>query len=157
MVVLLALVGIAVVVTGPLASAIAGPIGLGDTAVTVWNIAKWPVLLGVVMLMLAILYYWTPNVKPPKFRWITPGSVVAVVIWIIASAAFAVYVANFGSYSKTYGSLAGVVIGLIWLWISNIAVLLRPGAQRRAGARARARGGRSPGASRDPARATRRA
>ena len=123
MVVLLALVGIAVVVTGPLASAIAGPIGLGDTAVTVWNIAKWPVLLGVVMLMLAILYYWTPNVKPPKFKWITPGSVVAVVIWIIASAAFAVYVANFGSYSKTYGSLAGVVIGLIWLWISNIAVL----------------------------------
>ena len=75
------------------------------------------------MLMLAILYYWTPNVKPPKFKWITPGSVVAVVIWIIASAAFAVYVANFGSYSKTYGSLAGVVIGLIWLWISNIAVL----------------------------------
>ena len=123
MVVLLALVGIAVVVTGPLASAIAGPIGLGDTAVTVWDIAKWPVLLGVVTLMLAILYYWTPNVKPPKFRWITPGSVVAVVIWIIASAAFAVYVANFGSYSKTYGSLAGVVIGLIWLWISNIAVL----------------------------------
>jgi membrane protein len=123
MVVLLALVGIAVVVTGPLASAIAGPIGLSDTAVTVWNIAKWPVLLAVVMLLLAILYYWTPNVKPPKFKWITPGSVVAVVIWIIASAAFAFYVANFGSYNKTYGSLAGVVIGLIWLWISNIAVL----------------------------------
>jgi membrane protein len=124
MVVLVALVGIAVVVTGPLASAIAGPIGFGGTAVTVWNVAKWPVLLGVVMLMLAILYYWTPNVRPPKFRWITPGSVVAVIIWILASAAFAVYVANFGSYSKTYGSLAGVVIGLIWLWISNIAVLL---------------------------------
>ena len=123
MVVLLALVGIAVVVTGPLASAIADPIGLGDAAVTVWNIAKWPVLLAVVMLMLAILYYWTPNVRQPKFRWITPGSVVAVLIWIMASVAFAVYVANFGSYSKTYGSLAGVVIGLIWLWISNIAVL----------------------------------
>jgi membrane protein len=73
--------------------------------------------------MLAILYYWTPNVRPPRFRWITPGSVVAMLIWIAASAAFAVYVANFGSYSKTYGSLAGVVIGLIWLWISNIAVL----------------------------------
>jgi len=124
MVILLALVGIAVVVTGPLASAIADPIGLGNTAVTVWNIAKWPVLLVVMMLMLAILYYWTPNVRQPKFRWITPGSVVAVIIWIIASAAFAVYVANFGSYSKTYGSLGGVVIGLIWLWISNIAVLL---------------------------------
>ena len=124
MVRLLALVGIAVVVTGPLASAIAGPIGLGGTAVTVWNIAKWPVLLAVMMLMLAILYYWTPNVKPPKFRWITPGSVVAVLLWIVASAGFAFYVANFGSYNKTYGSLGGVVIALIWLWISNVAVLL---------------------------------
>jgi membrane protein len=124
MVLMLALVGIAVVVTGPLAKAIAGPIGLGHVAVTVWDIAKWPVLLLVVMLMLAMLYYWTPNVKPPKFRWITPGSVVAVVIWILASGAFALYVANFGSYSKTYGSLGGVVIGLVWLWISNIAVLL---------------------------------
>jgi membrane protein len=124
MVLLLALVGVAVVVTGPLASAIAGPIGLGGTAVTVWNIAKWPVLLVVVTLMLAILYYWTPNVRHPKFRWITPGSILAVIIWILASAAFAVYVANFGSYNKTYGSLGGVVIGLIWLWISNIAVLL---------------------------------
>jgi membrane protein len=124
MVLLLALVGIAVVVTGPLASAIADPIGLGSAAVTVWDIAKWPVLLAVVTLMLAILYYWAPNVRPPKFRWITPGSVLAVIIWIVASAAFAVYVANFGSYDKTYGSLGGVVIGLIWLWISNIAVLL---------------------------------
>jgi membrane protein len=123
MVLLLAIVGIAVVVTGPLASAIAGPIGLDDAAVTVWNIAKWPVLLVMVMLMLAILYYWTPNVKQPAFRWITPGSVVAVIIWILASAAFAVYVANFGSYNKTYGSLGGVVIGLIWLWISNLAFL----------------------------------
>jgi membrane protein len=124
MVLLVALVGIAVVVTGPLAKAIAGPIGLGHVAVTIWDIAKWPVLLLVVMLMLAVLYYWAPNVKPPKFRWITPGSVVAVGIWILASGAFAVYVANFGSYSKTYGSLGGVVIGLVWLWISNIAVLL---------------------------------
>ncbi len=124
MVLLLALVGIAVVVTGPLASAIADPIGLGNTAVTVWNIAKWPVLLAVVMLVLAILYYWTPNVRQPKFRWITPGSILAVAVWILASAAFAVFVANFGSYNKTYGSLGGVVIGLIWLWISNIAVLL---------------------------------
>jgi len=124
MVVLVALVGIAIVVTGPLASAIAKPIGLGGAAVTVWNIAKWPVLLAMVMLMLAILYYWAPNVRQPKFRWITPGSVLAVIVWIAASAGFAVYVANFGSYDKTYGSLGGVVIGLIWLWISNIAVLL---------------------------------
>jgi membrane protein len=124
MVLLVAIVGIAVVVTGPLASAIAEPIGLGDTVVTVWNVAKWPVLLGVVMLMLAILYYWAPNVRQPRFRWITPGSVLAVIVWILASAAFAVYVANFGSYNSTYGSLAGVVIALVWLWISNVAVLL---------------------------------
>jgi membrane protein len=124
MVLLVALVGIAIVLTGPLASAVAKPIGLGAAAVTAWNIAKWPVLLAVVMLMLAILYYWAPNVRPPRFRWITPGGVLAVIVWIIASAAFAVYVANFGSYNKTYGSLAGVVIGLVWLWISNIAVLL---------------------------------
>jgi membrane protein len=124
MVLLVALVGIAIVLTGPLATAVAKPIGLGSATVTVWNIAKWPVLLAIVMLILAILYYWAPNVRPPKFRWITPGSVLAVVVWIIASAAFAIYVANFGSYNKTYGSLAGVVIGLIWLWISNIAVLL---------------------------------
>jgi membrane protein len=123
MVLLVALVGIAIVLTGPLATAVAEPIGLGSAAVTAWNIAKWPVLLAVVMLMLAILYYWAPNVRPPRFRWITPGSVVAVIIWILASAAFAIYVANFGSYNETYGSLAGVVIGLIWLWISNIAVL----------------------------------
>jgi membrane protein len=123
MILLLALVGIAVVLTGPLARAVADPIGLGSVAVTVWNIAKWPVLLVVMMLTLAFLYYWTPNVRQPKFRWITPGSVVAVVVWILASAAFAVYVANFGSYNKTYGSLGGVVIGLIWLWISNVAVL----------------------------------
>ena len=124
MVLLVALVGIAIVVTGPLAKAIAGPIGLGNAAVTAWSIAKWPVLLAVVMLMLAILYYWAPNVRPPKFRWITPGSVLAVIVWITASAGFAVYVANFGSYDKTYGSLGAVVIALIWLWISNIAVLL---------------------------------
>jgi membrane protein len=124
MVLLLALVGIAVVVTGPVASAVAGPIGLGHVAVTAWNIAKWPVLLAEMILTLAILYYWTPNVRQPKFRWITPGSVLAVVVWILGSAAFAVYVANFGSYDKTYGSLGGVVIALVWLWISNIAVLL---------------------------------
>jgi membrane protein len=123
MVLLVALVGIAIVLTGPLASAVAKPIGLGGAAVTAWNIAKWPVLLAVVILMLAILYYWAPNVRPPRFRWITPGSVVAVIIWILASGAFAVYVANFGSYNKTYGSLAAVVIALIWLWITNIAVL----------------------------------
>jgi membrane protein len=124
MILLLAIVVIAVVATGSLADAIGNQIGLGNTAVTAWDIAKWPVLLAVVMLMFALLYYAAPNVRQPGFRWITPGGVVAVLVWILASGAFAVYVANFASYNKTYGSLAGVIVFLVWLWISNIAVLL---------------------------------
>jgi membrane protein len=124
LVLLLAIVGVAVVVTGPVASAVAKPLGLGDAAVTAWNVAKWPVLLAVVMLMLAVLYYWAPNVRQPGFRWITPGSVLAVAIWILGSAGFALYVANFGSYDATYGSLGGVIVFLVWLWLSNVAVLL---------------------------------
>jgi membrane protein len=92
--------------------------------VTAWNIAKWPVMLVVVMLMLAILYWSAPNAKPAGFRWVSPGSIVAVVVWIVASVAFAFYVANFGSYNKTYGALAGVIVFLVWMWITNIAVLL---------------------------------
>ena len=110
--------------TGPLADAIGSRIGLGSAAVTAWDIAKWPVLLAAVMLMFALLYYAAPNVRHAGFRWVTPGGVLAVVVWIIASAAFALYVANFASYNKTYGSLAGVIVFLVWLWISNIAVLL---------------------------------
>jgi membrane protein len=124
MIVLLAIVLIGLVVTGSLARAIGDQIGLGDTAVTVWNIAKWPVLLGIVMFMFAMLYYAAPNVRHPKLRWVTPGGVLAVLIWIAASALFALYVSHFGSYNKTYGTLGGVIIFLIWLWITNIAVLL---------------------------------
>jgi membrane protein len=124
MVLLLAIVAIAVVATGSLADAIGNQIGLGSAAVTAWDIAKWPVLLAVVMLMFALLYYAAPNVRQPGFRWITPGGVLAVVVWIIASGAFALYAANFASYNKTYGSLAGIIVFLVWLWISNIAVLL---------------------------------
>jgi membrane protein len=91
--------------------------------VDVFNIAKWPVIVAVVMGMFAVLYYVAPNVKQPKLRWVTPGGVVAVVAWMVASAGFAFYVANFGSYNKTYGSLGGVVVFLVWLWISNLAVL----------------------------------
>jgi membrane protein len=123
MVLLLALVAIAIVVTGPLARAIGDVIGVGDTAVTVWNIAKWPVIVVVVMGMITVLYYLAPNVKQPGLRWMTPGGVVAVLIWITASVGFGFYVANFGSYDKTYGSLAGAVVFLVWLWISNLAVL----------------------------------
>jgi membrane protein len=122
-VLILAIVAIAVVMTGTLAESVGGQIGLGDTAVTIWNIAKWPVLVAVVMGIFALLYYMAPNVRHPGFRWITPGGVVAVLLWIVASAGFAFYVANFGSYNKTYGSLGAVIVFLVWLWISNIAVL----------------------------------
>jgi membrane protein len=124
MLILLSIGAIAVVVSGPLASAVGSAIGVGDTAVTIWQIAKWPVLVALVMLILAVLYYAAPNAKLPSFRWVSLGSVVAVLIWIVASAAFAFYVANFGSYNKTYGSLAGVVVFLVWLWLTNVAILL---------------------------------
>ncbi len=124
MLVLLAITAVAVVVTGPLADRVGSLIGLGSVAVTVWDIAKWPVLILIVSLMLAILYYAAPNVRQPGFRWVSPGGILAVLLWIVASAAFAFYVANFGSYNKTYGSVGAVIIFLVWLWISNIAVLL---------------------------------
>lgn len=113
-----------VVVTGSVADHIGNALGIGSTAVTVWEIAKWPVLLIIFMLMLAVLYWASPNVRQGGFRWVSPGAIVAVVIWLIASGLFAVYVANFSSYNKTYGALAGVIIFLIWLWISNLAILL---------------------------------
>jgi membrane protein len=121
---LLAISTIAVVLTGGLAERAGDLVGLGSTAVTVWNIAKWPVLLVVVSFMFALLYWAAPNVKHPGFRWISPGGILAVVGWLIASGAFALYVSNFGSYNKTYGALGGVVVFLVWLWISNIMVLL---------------------------------
>jgi membrane protein len=124
MVLLIAVVAIALVATGPLADAIGKQIGLGSAAITAWDIAKWPVLLAMVITVFAVLYYASPNVRLPGFKWITPGGVLAVFVWIVASAGFAFYVANFGSYNKTYGSLAGVIVFLVWLWISNIAVLL---------------------------------
>ena len=124
MVLLLTVLAIALVVTGPLAEAVGDVIGLGDTAVTVFSIAKWPIALLAVMGMFAVLYYVAPNVRQPRFRWLTPGGVLAVLIWVIASAAFALYVSQFGSYNKTYGSLGGVIAFLTWLWISNNALLL---------------------------------
>lgn len=122
-VVLCALVALALVLTGPAAQAVGDAVGLGETAVTVWNIAKWPVMLFAVVLVIAILYYATPNVRQPKFRWLSVGAVVAIVVWIIASVAFGFYVANFSNYNRTYGSLAGVVVFLLWLWITNLALL----------------------------------
>jgi membrane protein len=122
-VILICLVALALVVSGPVAESIGNAIGLGSAAVTAWQFLKWPVLVAVVVLIIAILYYATPNVKQPKFRWVTPGSIIAVVTWALASVAFAFYVANFGNYNKTYGTLAGVIVFLLWLWITNLAIL----------------------------------
>ena len=124
LVVLLAVSAVAVVLTGGLATQVGNVVGVGSTAVTAWDIAKWPVLLLIVSSMFALLFWASPNVKQPGFRWVSPGGLFAVVVWVIASAAFAFYVANFSSYNKTYGALAGVVVFLVWLWISNLAVLL---------------------------------
>jgi membrane protein len=121
--VLLAVSAVAVVITGGLAERVGRVLGIGSTAVTIWDIAKWPVLLVLVSFMFALLYWASPNAKQ-GFRWVSPGGLLAVLLWVVASAAFAFYVANFSSYNKTYGSLAGVIVFLIWLWISNIAILL---------------------------------
>ena len=122
-VVLAAVVALALVLTGPAAQAVGDAIGLGSTAVLVWNIAKWPVMLLVVIAIVALLYWATPNVKQPKFRWLSVGAVFAIVVWVLASAAFGFYVANFSSYNKTYGALAGVIVFLLWLWLTNLALL----------------------------------
>ncbi|MEU3862451.1 YihY/virulence factor BrkB family protein [Streptomyces sp. NPDC028722] len=113
-----------VVFTGGLAHQAGMALGIGDSALTVWSIAKWPVLVLLVTMMIALLYWATPNAKVRGFRWVTPGSFLALVIWMIASTGFAFYVANFASYNKTYGTMAGVIVFLVWLWISNLAVLL---------------------------------
>jgi membrane protein len=123
MIVMMTLLAVSLVLTGPVVSAVAEPLGIGSTAVDVWNIAKWPVMVIVFLLMLALLYYASPNVKLRGFKWVTPGSLVAIVVWIVASALFAFYVSNFGSYDKTYGTLGGMIALLVWFWISNLAIL----------------------------------
>jgi len=122
-VLLITFVAIALIISGPLAQSIGDAIGLGSAAVTAWNIAKWPVLVAIVVLIIAVLYYATPNVKQPGFKIVTPGALIALVVWVVASVAFAFYVGNFGSYNKTYGTLAGVIVFLLWLWITNLALL----------------------------------
>ncbi|MDQ2796245.1 MAG: YihY/virulence factor BrkB family protein [Actinomycetota bacterium] len=124
LVVMLVLSAVMVVVTGPIATKVGNVVGLGHTTVLIWDIVKWPVLLVIVSLMFTLLYYATPNVKQPKFRWVTLGGVVAVITWLAASGLFALYVSFSGSYNKTYGSLATVIVFLVWLWITNIAILL---------------------------------
>ncbi len=123
MVILLAIVALGLVLTGPIVDAVAEPIGISSTATTIWDIAKWPVLAGLFVFMISLLYYASPNVKLRGFKWVTPGSIVALVVWVLASAGFAFYVSNFGSYDKTYGTLAGLIVLLLWFWITNLAIL----------------------------------
>lgn len=120
---IIALVFVALIVSGPVATGVGEALGVGAAAVTAYQIAKWPIMAGLVVLILAILYYSTPNARLPAFRLITPGGIVALVTWVLASGLFALYVANFGSYNKTYGTLGGVVAFMVWMWITNLAVL----------------------------------
>jgi membrane protein len=122
--ILVAITATAIVATGPVAEAVGNAIGLGSTAIDIWQIAKWPFLIAIVALIISILYYAAPNAKIDGFKFVTVGSAVAIVFWLVASVLFALYVANFGSYNKTYGTLGGVVGFLVWVWITNIAILL---------------------------------
>ena len=124
MVVLLAAGAVAVVLTGPVAEQAGSLFGVGDSALAVWDIVKWPVLVLIVAFLLAVLYYATPNVRQPGLRSVLPGGVLAVILWILVSVAFAFYVANFGSYNKTYGAFGGVIVFLVWLWLTNLSILL---------------------------------
>ena len=122
-VVIVALLAGMLVLSGPVSEAVGGAIGLSGAFLTVWNIAKWPVIVALVIVIIAVLYYATPNVKQPKFRWMSIGSLIALVIFVLASLGFAFYVANFGNYNKTYGALGGVIVMLLWLWILNMSLL----------------------------------
>jgi membrane protein len=124
MVVMMAIIALALVLSGPIVKIVASPLGVGDTAVQIWNYGKWPVLILLVITMFSVLYYASPNVKLRGFRWVTPGVVLSLVVWLLASVAFAFYVANFGSYDKTYGTLGGFVVFLMWMWITNVSLLL---------------------------------
>lgn len=120
---IVATVLIALVLTGPLAGAIGAELGVGDTALTIFSIAKWPLLFAIVVLVIALLYRFSPNARHAGLAWILPGSLLATLLWIVASAAFSLYVANFGSYGDTYGGLAGVIVFLVWVWLTNVAVV----------------------------------
>ena len=122
-VLIVAALGAMLVLSGPVAEAVGNAVGLGGTFLAVWNIAKWPVMVLLVVAAIAILYYFTPNVRQPKFRWMTMGSFIALVVFVLASLGFAFYVANFSNYNKTYGAIGGVIVMLLWLWILNMSLL----------------------------------
>jgi membrane protein len=119
-----AVVALALVLSGPIVGALGSSLGIDDTVLTVWRYAKWPAMIVLILLIFGVLYYTAPNARIGGVRWVTPGAIVALVAWIVASVVFAIYVANFGSYDKTYGTLGGVVVFLLWMWITNLAILL---------------------------------
>lgn len=123
MLLLVVLVALMLVLSGPVAQSVGDAVGLGSSVLTVWTYAKWPIILVIVVVIVALLYYSTPNVKQPKFRFVSVGAAIAIVVWVLASLLFGLYVTQFASYGKTYGSLAGIVIFLLWLWITNLALL----------------------------------
>ncbi|NQX10554.1 YihY/virulence factor BrkB family protein [Microbacteriaceae bacterium VKM Ac-2855] len=122
-VILIVIGALILVLSGPVASAVGDVVGLGESTLLVWNIAKWPVLGVIAVVVIAVLYYWAPNIRQPKFRWMSLGSLLALVIWLAASIGFGLYVANFSNYDRTYGSLGAVIVFLLWLWITNLALL----------------------------------
>ncbi len=123
LVVLAVLVVAFLALSGPVAESIGRSVGLSSTTVAVWQVVKWPLVVVLVVLAIALLYHGTPNVRQPRFRWLSVGALVALVVWVLASAGFAFYVSRFASYDETYGSLAGVVVLLLWLWLTNLALL----------------------------------
>ena len=126
LVVLAALVLVGLVVSGPIADAVGQAIGLQEQTVAVWSVLKYPLILVIVMAIVAVLFHVTPNVQQPKFRWLSPGAVLAIVVWVLASVGFGFYVSRFGNYGdgSAYGSLGGIIVFLLWLWITNLALLL---------------------------------
>jgi membrane protein len=124
LIVLAGVVALSLLLTGPIVAALGSALGISDQAVMAWRLAKWPAMILLVLLIFCVLYFATPNVRMRGLRWVLPGALVALVVWIVASVAFAVYVSSFGSYQRTYGALGGVAVFLLWMWISNLAIVL---------------------------------
>jgi membrane protein len=120
---LAAFVALALVLSGPIVGALGSALGIGDTALTAWRVAKWPAMIVLILLIFGVLYYTSPNARLSGVRWVTTGALMALLVWVVASVVFALYVANFGAYDKTYGTLGGVVVFLLWMWLTNLAIL----------------------------------